>query len=202
MLFTGPALCSGNRLAQELGNGRPALQRVVRFFLLYNAINWLCRARNGTESCVGTRSEPASLRRNSWCGSRSTAHRMNLRSTPADSRDRSQIRNQRTWLLQVCHTAYLCHDHWIRIRFGKQSSNSAIGPPMFTASSFCLCPATHCGRVVEFRLPHAALNGFPLSHPPEEGPPYVKIQLRFSTSPVQFLSVVEPRKRPSWVSTP
>jgi hypothetical protein len=59
---------------------------------------------------------------------------------------------------------------------------------MFTASA--------CGRVVEFRSPHAAVNGFPLSRPPEKGPPYVKLQTRFSTSPVQFLLIQTPLTSP------
>src|SRR5882724_9576857 len=39
---------------------------------------------------------------------------------PADSRDRSQTRNQRILSRPSCRTAYLCHCHWIRIRFGKK----------------------------------------------------------------------------------
>jgi hypothetical protein len=74
-----------------------------------------------------------------------------------------------------------------------------------TASGFCLCLASHCGRVVECHSPHAAMSAgchFPLSRlSRQEALLSVRLQLLFSASTLQALSASELRKRPSWAST-
>ncbi len=71
----------------------------------------------------------------------------------------------------------------------------------FTASAFCLCLATRCGRVVECHLPHAGMSAgchFPLPRPPTEaGLLHATPQLLFPASTPQALSVSELRKRSS-----
>jgi hypothetical protein len=73
------------------------------------------------------------------------------------------------------------------------------------ASAFCLCLATHCGRVAECHSPHAAISAvchFPLPRPPtKERLLYATPQLRFPASTFQALSVSELRKRSSCAST-
>ncbi len=74
-----------------------------------------------------------------------------------------------------------------------------------TASGFCLCPAPHCGRVLECHSPHAAMSAgfhFPFSRLSiQEALLSVRLQLLFSASTLQALSASELRKRPSWAST-
>src|SRR6266852_4545912 len=88
------------------------------------------------------------------------------------------------------------------IRFGRMDSRGLHGHQL-TANAFCLCLATHCGRVGECHLPHAVMSAG--GHlrlprlPTEEGLPHATLQLLFPASTRQALFVSELRKRPSCV---
>src|ERR1700690_1132547 len=80
------------------------------------------------------------------------------------------------------------------------------GGIQLTASSFCFCLATHCGRVAECHLPHAVMSaGGHLRLPRlpiEAGLLLAMPQLLLAASTAQSPSVSKLRKRPSWASTP
>jgi hypothetical protein len=76
--------------------------------------------------------------------------------------------------------------------------------PMLTAIAFCLCLASHRGRVVDYGSPHAAMSGVrpaPLVRRPEEELRSAIPQLPSPATTVQSISALKLQRRPSWEST-
>src|SRR5690242_383729 len=121
----------------------------------------------------------------------------------ANFRDQLPPRSQGAATERQAHYRSTCRS---RFEHGNRALSGGCLRVRLTATAVCLCLATHCGRVGEWHLPHAATMsagwhlGLPRL-PTKEELLHATLQLLFLASTLQALSVAELRKRSSWAST-